>query len=202
MRWWTPVSAAVAPVALIGGWTLAASRRSDFDSTRDTISALAAVDAPQRWIMTAGLTVTGVCHLLTAAGLTPAQWPGRYLLAAAGVASLGVAVFPLPSEHGSCAAHTISATSAFVALSLWPALAARASGGLDPLGRPVCYWASGVLITALGVFAVSLGQGRYVGFTERVAARSQVLWPLVVVVAVQVARRHAGKGCYQCPPSL
>ena len=54
------VSAALAPVALIGGWTLAATRQPEaYDATRDTISALAAVGAEDRWVMTTGFLVLG-----------------------------------------------------------------------------------------------------------------------------------------------
>ena len=50
------LTSAAAPVLLIGGWTLAAGLRPDrFDSVKDTISDLAAVDAPNRWVMTAAL---------------------------------------------------------------------------------------------------------------------------------------------------
>ena len=43
MRRITWVSASLAPVAFIGGWTLAATRQpAAYDATRDTISALAA----------------------------------------------------------------------------------------------------------------------------------------------------------------
>jgi hypothetical protein len=66
MRWWALLSSTAAPVLLIGGWTLAATRQpAGFDSTRDTISALAALDARDRWIMTVALAGVGVAHLAT-----------------------------------------------------------------------------------------------------------------------------------------
>jgi hypothetical protein len=44
--WWGVVSAAAAPVLLVGGWTLAAGLQpGSFDPVADTISALAAVGA-------------------------------------------------------------------------------------------------------------------------------------------------------------
>ena len=47
MRKITWASATAAPVALIGGWTLAATRQPEaYDATRDTISALAAPTGP------------------------------------------------------------------------------------------------------------------------------------------------------------
>ncbi len=193
MRWWTPVSAGLAPVSLIGSWTVAAARRPGFDSLRDTISALAAVGAPGRWIVTAGLTVTGLCHLLTAAGLSEAHMRGRVVLASAGVATLAVAAFPLPAAHGASTMHTISATTAFVALSVWPGAAVHLGrrGSSDPFGRRIGFCAAAVLWATLGAFAVALAQGRYVGLAERVAAAAQVLWPLVAVALITLRTRHA-----------
>ena len=47
------VSSAAAPVLLIGGWTVAAGRqRGGFDPVVETISALAAHGADDRWLMT------------------------------------------------------------------------------------------------------------------------------------------------------
>ncbi|MDQ3154878.1 MAG: DUF998 domain-containing protein, partial [Actinomycetota bacterium] len=84
---WAVVSAAAAPVLLIGGWTLAATRQpAGFDSAVDTISALAAYGAADRWIMTAGLAGLGACHVVTALGLRSAALPGRLVLATGGVA--------------------------------------------------------------------------------------------------------------------
>ena len=58
------VSAGVAPVALIGGWSLAASRQpASYHAVEETISALAAHGATDRWIMTAGLALLGLCHI-------------------------------------------------------------------------------------------------------------------------------------------
>ncbi len=191
MRWWTPVSASLAPVVLIGSWTVAAARRSDFDSVRDTISALAALAAPERWIVTAGLTVTGACHLFTAAGLSEARPRGRVLLALGGVATLAVAAFPLPAAHGTSTMHAISATTAFVALSVWPGVAAHSStrAGSDPFGRRIGYCATAVLVATLGAFVIALAAARYVGLAERVTAATQVLWPMAAVALIRLHPR-------------
>ena len=200
MRWWTPVSAFLAPVALIGSWTVAAARRPDFHSARGTISALAAVGAPQRWIVTAGFIVTGACHLFTAAGLSEARPRGRVLLALGGVATLAVAAFPLPAAHGASVMHTISATTAFVALSAWPGAAVRSraaawSGAAvhpgrraanDPFGRGIGCCATAILMATLGAFVIALAAGRYVGLAERVTAATQVLWPMAAVAFLRV----------------
>ncbi|MCM0678401.1 DUF998 domain-containing protein, partial [Micromonospora phytophila] len=131
---WALFSAAAAPVFLIGGWTLGAARQPDgFDQVGGTISALAAVGAADRWIMTLGLVGLGLCHCVTAAGLRPAATGGRVLLALGGVATLAVAAFPLPAGAGGSTPHGLAAAVAFGALALWPALAPP-KGGRDVTG--------------------------------------------------------------------
>jgi hypothetical protein len=120
------LTSAAAPVLLIGGWTLAAGLRPDrFDSIKDTISDLAAVDAPNRWVMTAALVGVGAAHVGTAIALRPATPAARWLLATGGVATVLVAANPLPAEGGSAPEHALAAGVAFVALGAWPAISWR-----------------------------------------------------------------------------
>jgi uncharacterized protein DUF998 len=82
--WWVFVSAVAAPVLLVGGWTIAAAQQPHgYDPVRDTISALAAQGAADRWIMTSALAGVGACYVVTAAGLRPARAAGRVVFAAA-----------------------------------------------------------------------------------------------------------------------
>ncbi|WP_407342073.1 DUF998 domain-containing protein [Pengzhenrongella phosphoraccumulans] len=185
-RWALP-SALVAPIGMIGGWTLAAAVQGPgFDPVRDTISALAtqAVTAPA--IMTAGLALTGVGHVATAVALRPAALRGRLLLATGGVATALVAALPVdayPRAHGVCAA------VAFGALSIWPAAASRrgAKGALSPLAGAL---ASGVLLVLLAWFVVELqglgpDGGAATGLAERAVAGAQSLVPLGLVLALR-----------------
>ncbi|MFI9526984.1 DUF998 domain-containing protein [Micromonospora rosaria] len=126
---WALASAVAAPILLVGGWTLGAARQpGGFDQISGTISALAAVGAADRWIMTLGLAGLGLCHCVTAAGLRPLAPAGRALLALGGVATLAVAAFPLPAGGGGSLPHTLAAAVAFGALALWPALAPPRAG--------------------------------------------------------------------------
>jgi len=185
--WWGLVSSAAAPVLLIGGWTVAAGLQpGEFDSVADTISALAALDANDRWVMTAGLAGLGVCHIATALALKPLARPGRLLLGAGGVATLLVAAFPLPADGNGSVPHTIAAGAAFTALSVWPALAWRRSDRTDvpaPARPAVALGAAAVLLGLLGWFGAELAadDGR-VGLSERAVAGAQSLWPLAVVL--------------------
>lgn len=177
------LSAVAAPVLLIGGWTVAAARQPEYDAVSGTISALAALDATDRWLMTAALTGLGLCYVVTAWSLRPAHRLGRWLLVVGGVATVLVAAFPLPSGDGRSTAHTVAAGAALVAPALWPAAAWRRGAHGWPLRRGPALVAAAVLLGLVGWFAVERGGDR-VGLAERVAAGAQALWPLVVVAAV------------------
>ena len=188
-RWALP-SAVLAPIGMIGGWTLAAAAQGpEFDQVRDTISALATQAATAPAIMTAGLVLTGIGHALTALALRPAALPGRILLATGGVVTVLVAALPVdayPRAHGLCAA------LAFGALSVWPAAASRrgATGALAPVAGAVV---SGALLVLLAWFVVELqglgpDGGAATGLAERAVAGAQALVPLGVVLALRRGR--------------
>ncbi len=187
-RSWALVSAVLAPVALIGGWTVAAGQQpAGYSPFRQTISALAAHGAHDRLLMTCGLFVLGLCDVLTATGLHSASRPGRIALAVGGAATIAVAAFPQP-HIGSRPAHVVCASIAFIALAIWPALAAR-RGAHSLLARPASIVASVLLLGLLTWFAVALG-GSDVGLAERVLAGAQALWPLAVVVSTFLPLAH------------
>ncbi|MBX9243513.1 DUF998 domain-containing protein [Actinotalea ferrariae] len=194
---WTLASAAAAPVAMIGGWTLAAAAQERFDPVRETISALAATDATAPWIMTAGLAGTGLAHLVTAAGLRAARRPGRVLHAVGGLATLAVAALPVDVASR---AHGVAAGIAFVALSLWPAFAWRRGERVPVVLRPVVGLAAAVVLLALLVLFVLELQGltpdggAATGATERWLAGAQALWPLAVVLGLRRTRRSGPLG--------
>lgn len=175
---WALVSAGIAPVALIGGWTLAAARQpTGYSSVRDTISALAAGDATDRWIMTAALAIVGICYLVTAIGLTEATLLGRSLFALGGVATIVVAALPQPAVG-----HVPAATVAFVALAGWPAVSGVPSRGLS-------VGATAILVVLLGWFGLQLSGG-WLGLTERFLAGAESLWPLIVVLMMVYRNGH------------
>ncbi|MDR3648180.1 MAG: DUF998 domain-containing protein [Acidimicrobiales bacterium] len=187
--WWALASAGTAPVLLIGGWTLAQSRQPPgYDPIRDTISALAARGAADRWVMTSALLGLGACHVVTAAGLRPARREGRVLLAVGGAATVMVAAFPQP-VRGNSQSHTVAAAVAFTALGVWPALAGRARAGTHGraaplLSYPVSLTATAVLVGLVVWFAAEV-HGHQRGLAERAAAGAQALWPLAVVASTR-----------------
>jgi hypothetical membrane protein len=189
--WWAVASAGAAPVLLVGGWTVAQARQGPrYDPVRDTISALAALGAKDRFIMTSALAGLGACHLITAAGLRPVRRRGRLVLATGGVATVLVASFPQP-VHGNSVAHTVVASVAFVALGAWPVMAAQRHSPAPLVRWGASVVASCVLLGLVAWFAAE-NHGDQRGLAERAAAAAQALWPLAVVLTTRRAmdRRH------------
>ena len=103
--WWGMVSAAVAPVLLISGWTFAAGRqRGTYNAVANTVSALAAEGAADRWVMTLAFLLAGAFEVVTGLSLRPAAAAGRLILMAGGVAGLLVAASPEPARHSAAGA--------------------------------------------------------------------------------------------------
>jgi predicted phosphodiesterase/hypothetical membrane protein len=171
-------SATTAFVALVGGWTWAAtSQPAGFDAVRESISALAATETPHRWIMTVALVVTGLAHVGSALMLPGMRRGGRWVLGAAGVATVAVALVPLPSRADGSLAHTVVATASFVLLALWPWFAAHRAA--TPLLRPpAARTATVVLVALVASLAVGARAGMPFGAHERVVAALLALWPL------------------------
>ncbi|HUC38249.1 MAG TPA: DUF998 domain-containing protein [Acidimicrobiales bacterium] len=188
--WWAVVSAGAAPVLLAGGLTLGEARQPPgYNPVRDTISALAAYGARDRWVMTSALAGLGACHVITALGLRPARRTGRIVFAGGGVGTLLVAAFPQPA-HGNSVAHTVAATAAFTTLGIWPVFAARPRIWAPLLTPSASVAASVVLLGLVGWFAAEVHGGQR-GLAERAAAGAQALWPLAVIVTTRRACARA-----------
>ncbi len=184
--WWAVASAGAAPLVLGGGLALAgALQPPEYNPVRDTISALAAHGATDRWVMTSALAGLGACHVVTAFGLGPARRIGRVVLAGGGLATLMVAAFPQPAR-GNSVAHTVAAAIAFVGLGAWPLFAAQRWTPAPLLRRSDSVAASVVLLGLVAWFGFEVHGGQR-GLAERAAAGAQALWPLAAVVTTRRA---------------
>ena len=186
------VSAALAPLFFIGGTLVAEALWPAFDPATQTISELAAGDAPTRVFMTIMFALTGVSHLVTSVFAVGIGRPGRIALGLAGLATIGVAAFPLPTVASSSTAHTLAALSGFVLLAVWPALGMRRSRAYPWLIRPVGAVLGTLIMGGLCLWFLSVWtspDNALLGVSERAAANLESLWPLVVVAALAV-RQH------------
>jgi Protein of unknown function (DUF998) len=189
--WWGVASAAAAPVLMVAGWTVAAGLQHSFDPVADTVSALAAPGAADRWVMTLTFVVVGACYFVTGLGLRPARLPGRLMLMAAAVT--GVLVAANPEHPGTTlpVPHMIWGAAGCAALVAWPAGASQ-RGPWVPWGlRPaVSAGVVAVLLALLAWFAAELiTGGGQAGLAERVFGAAQALWPLTVVLSCCYAAR-------------
>jgi hypothetical membrane protein len=170
VRNWVVVSSIIAPVALVGGWSVAATRQpSTYDSVRDTISALAARGATDRWIMTTALAVVGLCYIVTACGSTDFGALARWLLGTGGAATFAVSLLPQPN-----AGHVPAASVGFALLAIWPAFSVAAP-------RRVGITITIVLLALLTWLVVELSSRGLLGLSERVLAGAEALCPLALV---------------------
>jgi Protein of unknown function (DUF998) len=193
--WWGVVSSAAAPVLMVAGWTVGADLQRSFDPVADTVSALAAPGAADRWVMTLTFVVVGACYFVTGLALRPARMPGRLLLMAAAVAGVLVAANPEHPGTSLPVPHMIWGAAGCAALVAWPAGAWR-RGPSAPWGlRPaVSAGAVAVLLALLAWFAAELiTGGGQAGLAERIFGAGQALWPLAVVVSCRHAARTGSR---------
>lgn len=133
------VSGAASPVLLIAGWTVAAMLQlPSFSQVADTVSALAAVGATDRWVMTLVFVVVGVCDVVTAAALRPATRAGRLvLIAGAGSGMLVAAFLSIPGWFGPAHAVGIARVRRTGGMAWRAAVARRCRGRCGRLAVPV-----------------------------------------------------------------
>jgi hypothetical protein len=190
--WWGVVSAAVAPVLMVTGWTVAAHLQPyPFDAVSEPVSALAAVGATDRWLMSLTFLVVGACDCVTALALRPARVAGRLTLVAAAAAGVLVALNPERPGVLMPVPHMIWSAAGCLALVAWPVAASRRGDSVPWALRPaVAAAVVAVLFALVAWFAVELASyGGQAGLAERIFGIAQGLWLLAVVVS---CRRAAG----------
>jgi hypothetical membrane protein len=196
---------------MVGGWTVAASLQPRFDPVADTVSALAAQGAADRWVMTLTFVVVGVCYVLTALALRPAGTAGRLILITGAVAGMLVAANPERVGDAYPWGHIFWASIGLVGVTAWPAGAWRRGSGVPWALRPaVAAAAVAVLLALVMWFGAELitGSGQ-AGLAERVAGAAQACWPLAVVLsccrtvwASPIGSRNAWRGRPALVPTL
>ena len=191
--WWGVVSSVAAPVLLVGGWTVAADLQPRFDPVADTVSALAAIGATDRWVMNLVFLLVGTCYILTALALRPAKTPGRVILIAGAVAGMMVAANPEHAGGFGSVPHFVWAAIGLAGLTLWPAWSWRRGTdvpwGLRPSPAAAAVAVQFALLVWFGAELI-LAAGQ-VGLAERVVGAVQAGWPLAVVLSCRLAARPA-----------
>ncbi len=192
--WWGVVSSVVAPVLLVSGWTFAAGvQRGSYNAVADTVSALAAYGAADRWVMTLAFLAAGVFEVVTGLALRPAARAGRLILMVGGFDGVLVAASPEPAADGDSVRHMFVAAIGLAALAAWPA-AARRRGPSVPWGlRPVVSAGASLVLTGVLLWFVAelVTGGGLAGLAERLLGGLQTLWPVLVIVSCRLSRSRA-----------
>src|SRR5258708_13321651 len=124
---------------MVSGWTVAAGLQPrSFDPVAEPVSALAAVGAADRWVMSLTFVVVGAGVFATSLALRPARVRGRLILIAGAVAGMLVAANPEHSGTSFPVPHMICAAAGCAGVVAWPAGAWRRGPsvpwGLRPAG--------------------------------------------------------------------
>jgi Protein of unknown function (DUF998) len=186
-------SAYLTPVLFIGGTIVGGLVSPGYDPVRQTISELAADDAPTHVFVTIIFVLTAFSHLVTVAFARGIGVPGRIVYLLGALASLAVAAFPLPSVAGTSAAHNTAAIIGFVLLAAWPILGMRLRPDFPWLVRPLGSILGTVALTAICLWFLVVWTAHsvpYVGLVERIAADAESIWPAVVVTTLWLRARQ------------
>jgi len=201
--WWGVVSSAAAPVLMVAGWSVAAGLQpSPVDPLSEPVSALAALGAADRWVMSLTFVVVGACVFVTGLALRPARAAGRLILMAGAVAGMLVAANPEHPGTSFPVPHMICAAAGCAGVVAWPAVAWR-RGPSVPWGlRPTASaGAVAVLLALVAWFGAELiTGGGLAGLAERSFGAALALWPLAVVASCRHAAWKVPAPADRLPP--
>jgi hypothetical protein len=176
------------------GWTVAAGLQSrGYDQLTQTVSALAAYGATDRWVMTGALYAAGACYMATALGLRSVAAAGRWTLACGGAASMLVASFPQPAGGAAPGAHVAALVIGSSAMTVWPLFACTRRPGRPWILSPsIGLSVTGLFVALSAWFLVEANTGGPVGLAERIDGGTESLWPLIVAVGLLYQRPPGG----------
>ena len=180
------VSAALAPMVMIGAWLVAETLQPpSYSPLSSSISGLAGLAATDRWIMTSALFLVGACYLVAAVGLPGLRTPARVVLMIAGLSSIGIADSPEPAG-GTSPQHLAWTSLGAVAITVWPAFTASRSPSAPPVLRARNVAAvTAIFLILLAWLTVETQHGPVLGLTERSVTGIQVTWLFIVARALQ-----------------
>ena len=172
----------VGPVGFVAAWVWSGVATAGYSPVHQAISRLAALGAPTRVAMTAGLVCFGLGVSAYSVALR-ASLPGRAWMAAAttGLASLGVASFALNTSSAIDNVHAGFATVGYASLALTPLLAAHSLTAFGQRRERAASLALGSLC-AVCLAATALGPAH--GLFQRIGLTLGDLWLVASAIAI------------------
>jgi hypothetical protein len=177
---------------MVAGWSIAAGLQPrPVDPVAEPVSALAAVGAADRWVMSLTFVLVGACVFVTGLALRPARAAGRVILMAGAVAGMLVAANPEHPGTRFPVPHMICAAAGCAGVVAWPVGAWRRGRWVAWGLRPgVSAAAAAVLLALVAWFGAELiTGGGLAGLAERSFGAALALWPLAVVASCRYATR-------------
>lgn len=164
----------VGPVAFVTAWAVGGARTPGYDPISDAISRIAAVDAPERALMTAGFLAYGAAVGVGSEALRRSNLTGTWGWAALNAAAtVAVAATPLERSDTVDLLHGIAATIGYASITVLPLAASRS---LRRLGHRRVAAASVALAatSAACLVATTLGPGK--GALQRTGLLAGDVW--------------------------
>ncbi|MEY4499133.1 MAG: hypothetical protein RL319_121 [Actinomycetota bacterium] len=182
------IAAVIGPIQSIAGWTISGLIRGDnYDPIRQPISDLAALDSSVFWLQSAFFMFGASLWLIAAFSAKAFAWPGRAALLISAIATVGLTIFPTPSQTSSSELHRFFAILQFVLMTAFPLLAMRFKRDYHWLIRPPAAITATVIMTAIALWFLAVWvdpNATNVGFVERVIAVAQTLYLSGVVLVI------------------
>ncbi len=182
------IAAVIGPIQSIAGWTISGLIRGDnYDPIRQPISDLAALDSSVFWLQSVFFMFGASLWLIAAFSAKAFAWPGRAALLISAIATVGLTIFPTPSQTSSSELHRFFAILQFVLMTAFPLLAMRFKRDYHWLIRPPAAITATVIMTAIALWFLAVWvdpNATNVGFVERVIAVAQTLYLSGVVLVI------------------
>ncbi|MFM6977856.1 MAG: DUF998 domain-containing protein [Micrococcales bacterium] len=187
------IAAVIGPIQSVSGWTIAGLLRGDnYDPIRQPISDLAALDSSTFWLQSSFFMLGAALWIIAAFSAKAFSWPGRLALLISGLATIGLTVFPTPTQTTSSELHRFFAIVQFVLMTAFPLLAMRFDRRYHWLIRPAAAIAATVVLTAIALWFLAVWvdpSATNVGVVERIIAIAQTLYLSAVVLVAYRSQR-------------
>lgn len=174
------------PTAFIAAWATFGSLQAGYSPAHDPISRLAAIDAPTRPVMTAGLVVfaASMCAYASVLRTRFSRGAARAAMLTA-AATAGIAALPLGGRGGDLP-HGLAAGIAYAAFAAVPLLAGRAQLARGHRHAAATSMATGMAVAATLAASLALPDGT--GLAQRVGLTIGDLW--IMSTAAAALRSH------------